>query len=278
MRLNFDSVKRGTKISEIKVDPRLRVRDNCGLDFVNEVLSGDAEQRGFTPSTAILFTGTPGAGKSTMGLQLASALSEKGHEVLYNTGEESLTQVKMTYERLKLKGDFDIAADIFVDRPEAKKEAAMIKSTLREDIEALAKRVEERNKGIKDIAKQHRVYVIIDSLQCMNDGKWGLASNGKTPVRVLEELTQMCKDLFVTIIVIGQVGKAGEFKGDNSLLHMVDVHLHLFIDQDPKSTTLGYRILECRKNRFGPSGIATALDLGKLGLNEKNSSRKAARV
>jgi len=59
---------------------------------------------------------------------------------------------------------------------------------------------------------------------------------------------------------------------------MVDVHLHLFVDQDPKSSTLGYRILECRKNRFGPSGIATALDLGKHGLVEKNSTRKAMRA
>ena len=74
----------------------------------------------------------------------------------------------------------------------------------------------------------------------------------------------------MTLVVIGQVSKSGEFKGDNTLLHMVDGHMHLFIDQDPKSMTEGKRLLEYRKNRFGPTGIAVALDIGKTGLTELN--------
>lgn len=267
MNLSFDSVKKGTTIGKIKVDPRLRVRDNSGLEFVNEVLSGDAGKRGFVPSTAWLFTGTPGAGKTTMALQLCASLSEQGHEVLYNTGEESLAQVKMTYERLKLDGDFTVGSDIFVDRPEGKA-GERVKQTLREHITFLRGRVDKKNKRVKAVEKQKRLFVIVDSLQCMNDGKWGFNSNSKTPIRVLEELTQICKEHYVTLIVIGQVGKSGDFKGDNTLLHMVDGHMHLFIDQDPKSPTEGCRLLECRKNRFGPTGIAVALDIGKNGLRE----------
>lgn len=268
MNLTFDHVAAGTKISEIKVDPRLRVRDSSGLPFVDEVLSGHASKQGFTPSTCWLFTGTPGAGKTTLALQLASALSAQGHEVLFNTGEESLPQVKMTVERLKLDGDFGVGSDIFVDRPEDKKAAKRVKTTLREHVKHLLKRINRRNARQKDIAKQRRLFLIVDSLQCMNDGKWGFASNSKTPVRVLEELTQLCKDNFMTVVVIGQVGKSGDFKGDNTLLHMVDGHMHLYIDQDPKSVTEGLRLLECRKNRFGPSGIAVALDIGAQGLRE----------
>ena len=55
MNLDFDTVKKGTKISSIKVDPRLRVRDACGLDFIDQVLSGDAKVRGFVPSTVAWF-------------------------------------------------------------------------------------------------------------------------------------------------------------------------------------------------------------------------------
>jgi DNA repair protein RadA/Sms len=270
MNLAFDSVDKGTAISQIKVDPRLRIRDSSGLDYVDTVLSGDvqADKRGFVPSTAWLFTGTPGAGKTTMALQLASSLAAQGHSVLYNTGEESLAQVKMCYERLDLKGDFTVGSDVFVDRPAGKEFKTRIKQTLREHIVFLNKRVKEANKGVKSVADQRRLFLIIDSLQCMNDGKYGFAANSKTPIRVLEELTQLCKSEFMTLITIGQVSKSGDFKGDNTLLHMVDGHIHLFIDQDEKSPTAGCRILECRKNRFGPSGIAVPLQIGRFGLSE----------
>jgi DNA repair protein RadA/Sms len=271
MNLDLDGVKKGTKINSIKVDPRLRVRDDSGLPFVNKVLSGkDAGKAGFVPSTVGLFTGTPGAGKTTLALQLCSTLAENSHEVLYNSGEESLAQVKMTYERLGLKGDFNVGADVFVDRPEGKKDAARVKQTLREHIMFLIKKVKKANdrRKNKDLHTQKRLYIVVDSLQSMNDGKYGFASNNKTPVRVLEELTQICKKNYCGLIVIGQVGKSGDFKGDNTLLHMVDYHMHLYIDQDPKSVTAGCRLLEGRKNRFGPTGIAVALDIGRNGLRE----------
>ena len=278
MNIALDSVSYGTKLGSIKVDPRLRIRDTSGLSYVDEVLSGDAGVRGFVPSTAILFTGTPGAGKTTMALQLADSLSMEGHFVLYNTGEESLAQVKMCSERLELEADFNVGADIFVDLPEGKAVAKRVKQTLRGHIMSLVAEAKKANKGIKDTQSQRRVYVIVDSLQCMNDGKYGFASNSKTPIRVLEELVQICKKHYVTLIIIGQVAKSGEFKGDNTLLHMVDGHMHLSIDQDPKSPTEGKRLLEMRKNRFGPSGIAVALDIAKRGLSELNDRHSGRRV
>jgi len=280
MNLSFDSVSHGTKLDSIKVDPRLRVRDTSGLSFVDEVLSGDAGKRGFVPSTGWLFTGTPGAGKTTMALQLADSLAKEGHFVLYNTGEESLAQVKMCAERLKLDGQFNVGSDIFVDQPEGKA-GEKITQTLRQHVMSLVAAAKKVNARQKNIDKQRRVYMIIDSLQCMNDGKWGFKSNSKTPIRVLEELIAVCKEHYVTLIVIGQVSKSGEFKGDNTLLHMVDGHMHLFVDQDPKSPTEGKRLLECRKNRFGPTGIAVALDIGRGGLCEladRHSGRRVRRV
>ena len=271
MNLAHDSVSHGTKLDSVKVDPRLRVRDTSGLDFIDHVLSGDSVngKRGFTPSTAWLFTGTPGAGKTTLVLQLADSLAKEGHFVLYNTGEESLAQVKMCAERLRLEGQFNVGADIFVDAPEGKA-GEKITQTLRQHIMSMVAEAKKANSNQKDINKQRRVYVLLDSLQCMNDGKWGFKSNSRTPVRVLEELIAICKEHYVTLMVIAQVTKSGEFKGDNTLLHMVDGHMHLLIDQDPKSMTEGKRLLECRKNRFGPTGIAIALDIAKDGLSELN--------
>lgn len=278
MNLNFDDIDLNIKLKSIEVDPRLRVRDSTGLAFLDVVLSGDTtDTPGFVPGTAYLYTGTPGAGKTTLALQLADSLSRKGHHVLYNTGEESLAQVKMCAERLKLRGDFTVGSSVFVDRPTGKA-GDRVKVTLRERIMDLVAKAEKSNKRVKDINAQRRVYVIVDSLQAMNDGKYGFASNSKTPVRVLEELTKICKEHFVTMIVIGQVSKTGDFSGAMTLLHMVDGHLHIYVDDSPKSDTFGMRLLECRKNRFGPTGITVPLDIKKTGLYAPTTLTRGMRV
>lgn len=270
MNLNFDTIELGTDINDVKVDPRLRVRVDTGIDFFNFVLSGDGSLQGLLPGGVYLFTGTPGAGKSTLALQLLDSLTGMGHTALLNACEESPAQVKMTVERLKLNNGFKLANAVFMDQPTAPKDLVtrVGDNVYRAHLEHAFKVHQKANKRRKD--KSHMVN-IIDSLQTMNDGKYGLGHNNKTPIRVLEELTQFSKENYVTTIVIGQVGKSGDFKGDNTLLHMVDGHIHLYIDQDPKSETEGCRIMEMRKNRFGPSGLTVLLDIGARGLREHSA-------
>lgn len=272
MNLDFGTLDTGVNIKDVKVDPRLRVRIDTGLDFLNFVKSGEAAVQGLLPSEVILFTGTSGGGKSTLCLQLADSLSGMGHEVLVNSVEEAPAQVKMTYERLGLKNGFTICNSTFIMEPEGGNKELRDKvgnNTLLNHMKAMLKRHKAANvKKSKD--KRKHMVVIVDSLQAMNDGKYGLASNNKTPIRVLEELCNFAKKHFVTIIVVGHVGKSGDFKGDNTILHMVDAHMHLWVDDDPKSDTEGLRLLECRKNRFGPTGITVHLDIAKNGLREHN--------
>lgn len=289
MNISFDGVAKGTNINDIKVDPRLRVRVNTGLPFMNFCLSGDSDLQGLLPGGVYLFTGTAGSGKSTLALQLLDSLSGMGHTAMLNGCEESPAQVKMTYERLRLKNGFILGNDVFTNRPDGlqgrmdkKKEAESIKQTLLEHMDHVFAKHVKANKRRGKADKKH-MCLIVDSLQTMNDGFHGFKSNkNATPIRVLEQLTQFAKDNYATVIVIGHVGKSGEFKGDNTLIHMVDGHLHLYVDLDPKSDTEGCRILECRKNRFGPSGIAVVLDIGKNGLREhktrEGNSIKGMRV
>jgi DNA repair protein RadA/Sms len=274
MNLTFDDVKPGTNINDIKVDPRLRVRVSTGLDFVDYVLSGEAPVQGLLPGGVYLFTGTPGAGKSTLGLQMLNGLSGQGHLALMNGREEAAAQTKMTYERLNLKSGFTIANAVFMDRPEQPRELVerIGDNYLRHHLDMAYKQLETLNAKRKEADKKH-MGVLIDSLQAMNDGKWGLASNSKTHLRVAEAVIDWAKKHFVAVVMIGHVGKGGEFAGHNQLLHMVDGHLHLYIDDDEKSPHCGCRILECRKNRFGPTGISVVLDIGKTGLKEKGSRR-----
>ena len=96
--------------------------------------------------------------------------------------------------------------------------------------------------------------LVLDSLQTMNDGKYGDATNSKTPERCLELVTNWCKENNTMAVVIGQVGKGGQFLGSNVLKHMVDAMLTLTIDLKGKpetNPTYGLRILQMTKNRFG---------------------------
>lgn len=280
MNLKFDEIEIGTNVNDIDVDPRLRLRVSTGLPFLDYILSGEANVQGLLPGGVYLFTGTPGAGKSTIALQLSDSLEGAGHSAVFNGVEESPAQTKMTYERLGLKNGFTMANATFMDAPVGPKDLVerIGHNTIREHLEAALAAHMKKNAKRKDADKHHLV-IVIDSLQACNDGKYGIAMNNKTPIRVLEELTQFAKENYVAIVVIGHVSKNGEFKGDNTLAHMVDGHIHLYVDDDKDSPTEGCRIMEMKKNRFGPTGISVVLDIGRNGLKERGSrTTKGQRV
>ena len=230
----------GTNILKIKVPSHLRRRLSTRTKFLNDALGG----KGFTPSTVTLFTGEAGAGKTTMALLTADRMS-KDSLVVFNTGEESLHQVKMTAERLKLKNGFAAGQETHVP-------------TFLEKVDKL-----------REASPEKDLVIIIDSLQTLDDGKMPNGqTNSKTPQRALEMLTNYAKKTFATIIVIGQVNKGGEMAGANALKHIVDVKLHLGLVTSPKSPYMGARFLKTDKNRFGSSGHIFYLGLDSRGFRE----------
>jgi DNA repair protein RadA/Sms len=245
LSVGIKGLKRGTNINEISVPKALRDRKKVGIGWFDDALGGE----GFVPSQVMMLTGTPGAGKTTMLLQLAEAITKAGHVCLYNTGEESLYQVKMVVERLGLKAGFVCGQDTTV--------AGLL---------AHADELRKANPG-------RQVFVLQDSLQTLDDDiaveRGG--ANSMTPVRVVEELTTWAKETYGVVIFIGQVTKSGDFAGKQTLLHAIDVRGQLYIDEEKKSETYGERIFEITKNRFGCSGKAYVLGIGKAGLYEKGS-------
>ena len=97
-----DNIAFGTNILDIEIPEHLTRKFKSGLSFVDGAMGGE----GFTPSAVTLFTGTPGAGKTTLMLTLADAMTKQGASVLFNTAEESLYQTAMTAKRLKLRNGF----------------------------------------------------------------------------------------------------------------------------------------------------------------------------
>ena len=94
-----DNIAFGTNILDIEVPEHLKRKFKSGLSYVDGAMGGE----GFTPSAVTLFTGTPGAGKTTLMLTMADSMTKQGAVVLFNTAEESLYQTAMTAKRLKLR-------------------------------------------------------------------------------------------------------------------------------------------------------------------------------
>ena len=243
MKLNVksDNIEFGTNILKVKVPKQLRNKVKCGVDYIDAALGGG----GFTPSAVTFFTGTPGSGKTTMMLKMADSLTRNGALVVFNTAEESLYQVKLVAERLNLKHGFHAGQETSVP-------------ALLEYCDTLRNKRGNKNKPF---------FLIVDSLQCLNDGKNGIHTNSRTAQRALAMITDFCKENFCNAIVIGQVNKTGQMAGSNVLKHMVDSMMTLSVEErDPDLR--GCRVLQMVKNRFGGAGGTFFLELNKRGFRE----------
>lgn len=226
-------VAKPQKIGEINSHETPRVKTK--LNELNRVLGG-----GIVPGSLILIGGDPGIGKSTLLLQVSGQLSSEHHRVLYVSGEESATQIKMRAERL------DVAADDFYIYPETNMDS--IKDTIRE---------------LKP------EYVVIDSVQTMQVTDVTSAIGSVSQIReVTAQLMQIAKSNNITIFVVGHVTKGGAIAGPKILEHMVDTVL--YFEGDLHHT---YRILRSVKNRFGSTNELGIFEMHTNGLSEvKNPS------
>lgn len=242
MKINvkIEDIPFGTNIQDIEVPDVLKKRVPTGLGYFDCVLGGE----GFTPSMVTLFTGTPGAGKTTMMLTLSNALQGHGAQVVFNTAEESLYQVKMTSNRLGLRHAYLVGGETNIP-----------------NLLIGCDKIREAN-------PDRPFFLIVDSLQCMSDGHF---KNGRittaTAERSLGLLTSYAKEHACNVLVIGQVNKDGKMAGSNKLKHMVDSHIHLSVEErDPD--LMGCRVLETQKNRFGGAGHIIFLRLRRTGFSE----------
>ena len=240
MKLNVrnDSIDFGTNVLNIKVPDQLRKKIKSGLEFVDGALGGE----GFTPSQVVLFTGTPGAGKTTMLLNLADRLTAQGAVVVFNTAEESLFQVKLIAERLCLKSGFAVGQETHV--PTLLKKCDKLRAA---------------NKG-------KPFFLLVDSLQCMDDGHYEDGQvNSRSAERALALITDYCKSNYSNAIVIGQVNKSGKMAGTQKLKHMVDAMMELAVEEKDEDLR-GCRVLQTVKNRFGGCGHTFYLSLDGKGF------------
>ena len=220
--------KQPVKLSEITFNEEKRV--HTGLTELDRVLGG-----GVVPGSLVLIGGDPGIGKSTLLLQVSGQLEQTGGQVLYVTGEESASQIKLRANRLHVQG----------------KELFIYSET---DMNAVTQMVQQQKPD----------YLIIDSVQTMNIPDLSSAIGSVAQVRaVTSQLMTIAKQQGVTVFVVGHVTKGGAIAGPKILEHMVDTVLYFEGDLHHN-----YRILRSVKNRFGSTNEIGMFAMQDDGLKE----------
>ncbi|MFH0840380.1 MAG: DNA repair protein RadA [bacterium] len=188
--------------------------------------------QGIVVGSLTLLGGEPGIGKSTLVAQIANNLNKS---ILYVSGEESLSQVKLRLERLSCKMD-------------------KIKFVSETNIEKVVSAI----KAIKP------ALVIIDSIQTVHSREIASESGSVAQIRACAvKLLEVAKQDNITIIVVGHITKDGSLAGPKSLEHIVDTVLYL--ETDPSNS---YRFLRSTKNRFGSTHEMGVFEMTSQGLKE----------
>ncbi|ORE96397.1 DNA repair protein RadA [Stappia sp. 22II-S9-Z10] len=212
---------------------------------------------GLVPGSAVLIGGDPGIGKSTLLLQVAATLADRGNRVVYVTGEEATAQVQLRARRL--------GADKSAVALAAETEVETILETLS--------------------AGPPPALVVIDSIQTLQTSIAEASPGTVTQVRAsAQALIRYAKLSGAAVILVGHVTKDGQLAGPRVVEHMVDAVLTF--EGDPSHA---FRLLRGSKNRFGPTdelgvfemtggGLREVDNLSELFLGERDVSSPGAAV
>ncbi|HPJ78789.1 MAG TPA: DNA repair protein RadA [Prolixibacteraceae bacterium] len=212
-----------SEIADLHLD-----RLDTGIAEFNRVLGG-----GLVPGSLVLIGGEPGIGKSTLVLQLA--LSLKGKKILYASGEESLQQIKLRANRLKMesKGSWFLAET---------------------SLEMVMHTVEQEKPDI----------LVVDSIQTMATDKIESSPGSVAQVRECTAvLLRHAKKYHMTVILIGHINKEGNLAGPKVLEHIVDTVIQFEGDNRHY-----FRVLRSTKNRFGSTAELGIFEMRQNGLVE----------
>lgn len=218
-------VKTFSEITSKKID-----RFPTGINELDRVLGG-----GFVDSEVVLFAGAPGSGKSTLSLKISEVFAKSGKIVLYSSGEESEDQIALRAERMGISHE-------------------NIKVTYETSLEQLAGQIEEVKPN----------FLVLDSLQTVASSSTSGSIGGiQQSKEAAHALTRIAKTNGITMILINQIAKSGDFVGSEAVQHIVDATLMLESDSDSP-----LKFLRAIKNRFGSTTEVGIFQHSETGLEE----------
>ncbi len=205
-------------------------RTSTGIGELDRVLGG-----GLVPGSLVLVGGDPGIGKSTLLLQAADALAQRGGKVLYVTGEESTRQTRMRFDRVGAGAqDLWLLAETCLERIEH--HVAQLKPTV----------------------------LVVDSIQTLSSESSTSAPGSVSQLRACTaRLMALAKGKEIATFLVGHVTKDGAIAGPRVLEHMVDTVLYFEGERGQ-----AFRVLRAVKNRFGSTDELGAFEMRQRGLCE----------
>ena len=210
-----------------RVTPGQLERVKTGFPGMDRLLGGGA-----VGGEIVLLGGPPGIGKSTLFLQMAGLMSSKGKRVLYVSGEENPSQIRIHADRIKVSGE-----NITVFSSGNIKDIRQISGDIRPDV------------------------IFVDSIQAVADTDGGGAPGTVKQVKKSgQAMTALAKNSGSVVFLSGQITKQGDIAGPKLLEHMVDAVIYM----EPREGD--ERVLTAAKNRFGPCGEFLVLAMGESGL------------
>jgi len=213
-------------------------RVSSGIAELDRVLGGGIMKR-----SAILVGGEPGIGKSTLLLQTAAEAQTKGR-VLYISGEESASQIRLRAERLGLGDGGNL-----------------------ERIEVICTgNLEEIETALNAVKPS---LVMVDSAQTLFSADAGPAPGTVSQMKFCSyELVTWVKEHDAALFLVAHVTKEGVIAGPKMIEHLVDTVLY-FEENDKTSGLCGgrdCRFLRASKNRFGSVDEIGIFTMGDKGL------------
>ncbi len=214
-------------IQEITTDQDIRFPSS--MKEFDRTLGG-----GIVKGSIVLLAGDPGIGKSTLLMQIGDDLAKR-YSVLYVSGEESASQLKLRAERLGVKAG------------------------------GLKLLIENQLERIQAVIVQDKPdFVVIDSIQTTRSEEISTMPGSVTQVReCTNQLAQTAKSEGIPIILVGHVNKDGNIAGPKVLEHIVDAVLTFEGDRSSS-----FRILRAAKNRYGSTNELAVFDMQRQGLTE----------
>lgn len=220
------------RLSEIEVKEEMRVK--MPSSELNRVLGG-----GLVAGSLTLIGGEPGIGKSTLLLQ--NILSIRNRRILYVSGEESASQLKLRADRLgKISEDTFILCETNLDN--------------------IFTQIENVSPSL----------IVVDSIQTICSSEIESAAGSVSQVReCAASLLRYAKESGVPVILVGHINKDGAIAGPKVLEHIVDTVLQFEGDRQYL-----YRILRSIKNRFGSTNEIGIYEMAQKGLKEVKNPRR----